>query len=210
MRGQVGPEYLLGAPLAEKLLPNHVETRLLYFVNLPPEHGCLFEFLVYLALDGVVVKGVEEELELFDFCLAGPIPELEVYFCCGEPNLKGHIDPLLDQFEGEILERSRKSEGEYLVYLLVKGDVLGDCEAVGDLAFGPPVFFRQDLVEDSEVAVKHLQGRDVLVARRLYDLDGVQRRYVDPGRAAFEVDLEPVYLGLGRGQVQEPVVADVV
>lgn len=51
--------------------------------------------------------------------------------------------------------------------------MFGDGKAVGDFALGPPVVMGDNLIEDSEVPLKHFQGTHISIIGGLLDLDGV-------------------------------------
>jgi hypothetical protein len=51
--------------------------------------------------------------------------------------------------------------------------MFGDGKAVSDLALGPPVVMRDNLIEDSKISLKHFQGPHICIIAGFLDLDRV-------------------------------------
>ncbi len=60
--------------------------------------------------------------------------------------------------------------------------MFGDGKAVGDFSLGPPVVMGDNLIEDSEVPLKHFQGPHISIIAGFLDLDRVQRGDINSGR----------------------------
>ncbi len=80
--------------------------------------------------------------------------------------------------------------------------MFGDGKTVGDFSLGPPVVMRDNLIEDSEVPLKHFQGPHIRIIAGFLDLDRVQRGDIDSGRIRGKVDIKPVDLSLEGRQMQ--------
>jgi hypothetical protein len=88
--------------------------------------------------------------------------------------------------------------------------MFGDGKTVGNFSLSPPVVMGDNLIEHSEVPLKHFQGPHICIISRFLDLDRVQRGDINSGRVGGKVDIEPVDLSLEGCEVQQAVVTNIV
>lgn len=188
--GEVVLEKLLAALLPLDLAPEDGEARLLDLEDLLEAHRLLAHLVLDLVLDGLVVAGGEQELEVLEGRPRRTLPDLKVNLLVGEADLAEDLALVLQVLVFQLGEVAIGLEDA--VHLLVELDRVAHHEGVEDLA-GTGELAVDVLVEERVVVLEDgEEGEEPVVAPAVPDLDRVEGGELDAVRHCVDVYLEAV------------------